>query len=156
MAAAIDLHACLDAPLTLASGSPAVLIPAGFALHMARVDLAAIILPRSGAGQHRGLVLGNSAGLVDANHLGLGHHPSHPTSNLASLQASRHITSRVPGLMRVDHGLPYPAVTGAMPRKRRGRICSRSRDILKRLASSGDAAGYLLARGGRGSLLSPS
>ncbi len=70
MAAAVDLHACLDAPLTLASGSPAVLIPAGFALHIARADLAAVILPRSGAGHHRGLVLGNSAGLVDADYVG--------------------------------------------------------------------------------------
>ncbi len=70
LAAAVDLHACLEAPLTLPSGAPAVLIPAGFALHMARADLAAVILPRSGAGHHRGLVLGNSAGLVDADYLG--------------------------------------------------------------------------------------
>ena len=70
MAAAVDLHACLEAPLSLPSGAPAVLIPAGFALHLARADLAAVILPRSGAGHHRGLVLGNSAGLVDADYLG--------------------------------------------------------------------------------------
>ncbi len=70
MAAAVDLHACLGAPLSLPSGAPAVLIPAGFALHLARADLAAVILPRSGAGHHRGLVLGNSAGLVDADYLG--------------------------------------------------------------------------------------
>ena len=47
-----------------------MLIPAGFALHMGRADLAAVILPRSGAGHHRGLVLGNSAGLVDADYVG--------------------------------------------------------------------------------------
>src|SRR3954467_8880310 len=59
MAAAIDLHACLDAPLELLPGAPAVLIPSGIAVHMADPGLAALVLPRSGLGHRKGLVLGN-------------------------------------------------------------------------------------------------
>ncbi|MGI3777326.1 MAG: dUTP diphosphatase [Janthinobacterium lividum] len=70
MAAAIDLHACLDAPLVLPPGSPPVLVPAGFAMHIADPGVAALILPRSGAGHRRGLVLGNLVGLIDPDYTG--------------------------------------------------------------------------------------
>jgi dUTP pyrophosphatase len=69
MAAAIDLHACLDAPLTLVPGAPPALISAGFALHIGDPHAAALILPRSGLG-HRGLVLGNLVGLIDPDYTG--------------------------------------------------------------------------------------
>lgn len=69
-AAAIDLHACLDAPLTIAPGSPAVLVPAGFAVHIDDPGVAALILPRSGLGHKKGLVLGNTAGLIDPDYMG--------------------------------------------------------------------------------------
>jgi len=70
MAAAVDLHACLDAPLVLEAGSPAQLVPSGIAVHLADAHLAAVILPRSGAGHARGLVLGNLQGLIDADYTG--------------------------------------------------------------------------------------
>lgn len=70
MAAAIDLHACLDAPLLLPPASPPALVPAGFALHMADPAFAALILPRSGAGHRKGLVLGNLVGLIDPDYTG--------------------------------------------------------------------------------------
>lgn len=70
MAAAIDLYACLDIPLELAPSSPAVLVPSGIAVHMGRPDMAAIVLPRSGAGHKRGLILGNTAGLIDPDYTG--------------------------------------------------------------------------------------
>ncbi len=69
-AAAIDLHACLDAPLELEAGAPAVLVPAGFALFIRDPLLCAVILPRSGLGHKQGLVLGNGAGLIDADYQG--------------------------------------------------------------------------------------
>ena len=69
-AAAIDLHACLDAPLVLMPGAAAVLVPAGFALHIADPGVAALILPRSGLGHKKGLVLGNTAGLIDPDYTG--------------------------------------------------------------------------------------
>ncbi len=70
MAAAIDLHACLDAPLTLAPGSPPALVSAGFAIHIADPHVAALVLPRSGMGHKRGLVLGNLVGLIDPDYTG--------------------------------------------------------------------------------------
>ncbi len=70
MAAAIDLHACLDAPLHLPPQHAAVLIPAGIALHMADPFMAAIIVPRSGLGHRRGLVVGNLVGVIDADYTG--------------------------------------------------------------------------------------
>lgn len=68
LAAAIDLVACLEAPLLLEPQQPAVLIPTGIALHMNTVDLCAVILPRSGLGHKKGLVLGNGTGLIDADY----------------------------------------------------------------------------------------
>jgi len=68
MAAAIDLFACIDAPLVLQPQEAAVLIPSGIALHMDSLELCAVILPRSGLGHKKGLVLGNSVGLIDADY----------------------------------------------------------------------------------------
>ncbi|MDF3838172.1 dUTP diphosphatase [Cupriavidus basilensis] len=70
MAAAIDLHACLDAPLTIEAGTPAQLVPAGIAVHMGNPYMAATIAPRSGLGHKKGLVLGNSIGVIDADYQG--------------------------------------------------------------------------------------
>jgi dUTP pyrophosphatase len=69
-AAAIDLHACLDAPAVLAPGAAPVLISAGFAVHIADPSIAALVLPRSGLGHRRGLVLGNLVGLIDPDYTG--------------------------------------------------------------------------------------
>lgn len=69
MAAAIDLRACLDEPVVLPPGAPAVLIPSGIAVHMGDPHMMAVIAPRSGSG-HRGLVLGNLVGIIDADYTG--------------------------------------------------------------------------------------
>ena len=68
LAAGLDLIACLEAPLTLAPQAPAVLIPSGLALHMNAEGLCAMVLPRSGLGHKKGLVLGNGVGLIDADY----------------------------------------------------------------------------------------
>jgi dUTP pyrophosphatase len=70
MAAAIDLLACLDAPIEIAPGSPPVLISSGIAVHIGDPGLAALVLPRSGMGHKQGLVLGNLVGLIDADYQG--------------------------------------------------------------------------------------
>jgi dUTP pyrophosphatase len=70
MAAAIDLHACIDGPLTIEPGTPAQLVPAGFAVHLGNPYMAATIVPRSGLGHKKGLVLGNSIGVIDADYQG--------------------------------------------------------------------------------------
>lgn len=69
LAAGLDLHACLDAPLDLAPGATPVLIPAGFALKIRDPDWCGLVVPRSGLG-HRGLVLGNLVGVIDADYEG--------------------------------------------------------------------------------------
>lgn len=68
--AAVDLFACLDAPLSIAPQAPAVLISAGIALSFDDFGCAGLILPRSGQGHKRGLVLGNSTGLIDPDYTG--------------------------------------------------------------------------------------
>ncbi len=67
-AAGMDLRACLEAPLQLAPGQ-AELVSAGFAMHIGDPRVTALLLPRSGLG-HRGLVLGNLVGLIDADYQG--------------------------------------------------------------------------------------
>lgn len=69
-AAAVDLFACIDAPLTIVPQSPAVLVPSGIALSFGDFSFAALVLPRSGAGHKRGLVMGNSVGLIDPDYTG--------------------------------------------------------------------------------------
>ncbi len=69
LAAGIDLLACLDAPLSVQPQATAVLVPTGLAMHMDAGDLCALILPRSGLGHKRGLVLGNSTGVIDADYM---------------------------------------------------------------------------------------
>jgi dUTP pyrophosphatase len=70
LAAGLDLHACLEAPLTIAPQAPAVLISAGFAFRIGDPDWCALVLPRSGLGHRSGLVLGNAVGLIDADYEG--------------------------------------------------------------------------------------
>jgi dUTP pyrophosphatase len=70
LAAAIDLHACLDAPALLHPGEAPLLVSSGLAVHMADPGMAALVLPRSGLGHRRGLVLGNLVGLIDPDYTG--------------------------------------------------------------------------------------
>lgn len=69
LAAGLDLHACLDAPLDLRPGAPAILIPTGLAVRIGEAGWCGIVAPRSGSG-HRGLVLGNTIGVIDADYEG--------------------------------------------------------------------------------------
>jgi len=66
--AAIDLRACVLETVHL-KPAESLMIPAGLALHLADRTLAALILPRSGLG-HKGLILGNSVGLIDSDYQG--------------------------------------------------------------------------------------
>ncbi|UVK78039.1 MAG: deoxyuridine triphosphatase [Sodalis sp. Fse] len=67
--AGLDLCACFDESLILASGET-TLIPTGLAIHIADANLAAVILPRSGIGHKHGIVLGNLVGLIDSDYQG--------------------------------------------------------------------------------------
>ncbi|KFL32378.1 aminotransferase [Devosia riboflavina] len=68
LAAAVDIHACIDTPWTIHPQEAPVLVPSGFAMHIADPHIAALLIPRSGSAHKRGLVLGNSVGLIDADY----------------------------------------------------------------------------------------
>jgi dUTP pyrophosphatase len=70
LAAGLDLHACLDAPLVLRPQMPAVLVSAGIAFRIGEPGWCALVLPRSGLGHREGLVLGNAVGVIDADYEG--------------------------------------------------------------------------------------
>jgi dUTP pyrophosphatase len=67
LAAGLDLHACLDTPLTVEPQSPAMLVSSGIAFRIGDPDWCGLVLPRSGLGHRQGLVLGNAVGLIDAD-----------------------------------------------------------------------------------------
>jgi dUTP pyrophosphatase len=67
--AGMDLRAAIDAPLILDPGQ-SELVPSGLAIHIGDPRWCAVILPRSGLGHKRGLVLGNLVGLIDADYQG--------------------------------------------------------------------------------------
>lgn len=65
----MDISACLDEPLEINPGETS-LIPTGFAIHVEDTGLAAVLLPRSGLGHKKGIVLGNLVGLIDSDYQG--------------------------------------------------------------------------------------
>jgi len=67
--AGMDIRACVEDTTTVRPGET-LLIPTGFAMHIADPGMAAVILPRSGLGHKHGLVLGNLVGLIDSDYQG--------------------------------------------------------------------------------------
>ena len=67
--AGMDVRACIDEPLEIKPGETS-LIPTGFAIHVEDTGLAAVLLPRSGLGHKKGIVLGNLVGLIDSDYQG--------------------------------------------------------------------------------------
>jgi dUTP pyrophosphatase len=70
MAAGIDLHACIDAPLAIEPQAPAVMVPSGVAILINRPDVVAFVLARSGLGAKLGIILGQSVGTIDPDYAG--------------------------------------------------------------------------------------
>jgi dUTP pyrophosphatase len=69
-AAAIDLFACVGGIVSVGPQEPALLVRSGIALSFGDVSLAGLVLPRSGLGHKKGLVLGNAVGLIDSDYAG--------------------------------------------------------------------------------------
>ncbi len=67
-AAGMDVHACLDTPLTLAPGER-TLVPTGLALAIPP-GFEGQVRPRSGLALRQGLALVNSPGTIDADYRG--------------------------------------------------------------------------------------
>jgi dUTP pyrophosphatase len=68
MSAGLDLLACIEQPLELLPNQ-VTLISTGLAIFINNPNFAGMILPRSGLG-HKGIVLGNLVGLIDADYQG--------------------------------------------------------------------------------------
>ena len=67
--AAMDLHACLDQPITLLPGGRTV-IPTGIAIALPSADYVALVLARSGLGIKQGVCLSNGVGVIDSDYRG--------------------------------------------------------------------------------------
>ncbi len=67
--AGMDMRAMLNEPMVLSPGE-SKLIPTGLAIHIADPSLASVLLPRSGLGHKKGIVLGNLVGLIDSDYQG--------------------------------------------------------------------------------------
>jgi len=67
--AGLDLRANIDSTRIIFPGH-AQLISTGIAIHIEDPNLAGVILPRSGLGHKKGLILGNSIGLIDSDYQG--------------------------------------------------------------------------------------
>ncbi len=67
--AGLDLRVILDEPLTIQPGETH-LLKTGLAIHIGNPGYAAMILPRSGMGHKKGIVLGNLVGLIDSDYQG--------------------------------------------------------------------------------------
>ncbi len=67
--AGMDLRAMLEEPLVIEPGETH-LIPTGIAIHIGDPGLASVLLPRSGLGHKKGIVLGNLTGLIDSDYQG--------------------------------------------------------------------------------------
>ena len=67
--AGLDLRAAINKKMKLLS-EETILIPTGLSIFVENKDYAATILPRSGLGHKKGIVLGNLVGLIDSDYQG--------------------------------------------------------------------------------------
>lgn len=67
--AGLDLRSCLTEDVVIRP-SETILIPTGFSINMRNSELAATLVPRSGLGHKKGIVLGNLVGLIDSDYQG--------------------------------------------------------------------------------------
>lgn len=67
--AAMDLHACVDAAVTLQPGGRTV-IPTGIAIALPSADYVALVFARSGLGIKHGITLSNGVGVIDSDYRG--------------------------------------------------------------------------------------
>lgn len=68
-AAAMDLHACIDAPVVIPAGGRAV-IPTGLAIALPTAEYVALVFARSGLGIKHGIAPANCVGVIDSDYRG--------------------------------------------------------------------------------------
>lgn len=67
--AAMDLRACIDAPVTIPAGER-TMIPCGFAIALPSPDYVALVFARSGLAIKSGIAPANCVGVVDSDYRG--------------------------------------------------------------------------------------
>ncbi len=65
----LDIRACIDNNITIESYSTK-LINTGISIYIKNKNITALIIPRSGLGHKKGIILGNSIGLIDSDYQG--------------------------------------------------------------------------------------
>ena len=65
----MDLHACLDEPVTIGPGE-LVRIPTGIAIALPSPEYVALVFARSGLGVKHGIALSNGVGVIDSDYRG--------------------------------------------------------------------------------------
>ncbi len=68
-AAAIDLRACIKEDLCIQPGET-VLVGSGIAVNIKDPNIVGIIVPRSGLGIKKGIILANTIGIIDSDYQG--------------------------------------------------------------------------------------
>ena len=68
-AAAMDLHACMDAAVTIPAGERRM-IPTGIAIALPSADYVALVYARSGLGVKHGVAPANCVGVIDSDYRG--------------------------------------------------------------------------------------
>jgi dUTP pyrophosphatase len=68
-AAAIDLRACIKEEISIQPGET-VLVGSGIAVNIKDPNIVGLIVPRSGLGIKKGIILGNTIGVIDSDYQG--------------------------------------------------------------------------------------
>ena len=68
-AAAMDLCACIDAPVVIPAGGRKV-VPSGIAIALPSREYVALLFARSGLGIKKGICLSNGVGVIDSDYRG--------------------------------------------------------------------------------------
>jgi dUTP pyrophosphatase len=71
LAAGLDLLACVSQPVKLKPQERPQLISTGIKLNIGSKNMCAVIVPRSGLAHNKGLVLGNTIGIIDGDYQGI-------------------------------------------------------------------------------------
>ncbi len=67
--AALDLRACIDAPVVIPAGGRA-LVPTGIAIALPSAEYVALLFARSGLAIKKGVALANGVGVIDSDYRG--------------------------------------------------------------------------------------
>ena len=113
--AALDLHACIDAPVTIPSGGQ-VLLPTGLAVAILENHVG-IVAVRSSMGIRNGITLSNGIGVIDSDYRG----PLHVgLRNLSDTPYTVNPGDRIAQLMIVPVARQEIEVVDELPETERG------------------------------------